>query len=77
MSSNDKNQIEKIFCLFHKRTECDCIAPVTENKTLKMRLEHIVSLHTIRNRYESDPEAKEKRAQEIDEFAARLENLQY
>jgi hypothetical protein len=36
--ATDKEQPEKIFCLFHKRTDCTCIVPGMDEATLKAQL---------------------------------------
>ena len=41
MAFNEKEQPAKIFCLFHQKINCSCIAPVTATETLKMRLKMV------------------------------------
>jgi hypothetical protein len=47
MTFGEKEQPEKIFCLFHEKTDCDCLAPVINEKTLIMRLDHHIRLNNI------------------------------
>jgi hypothetical protein len=65
----------KIFCLFHKKIDCLCINPVTNDKALKYRLKSSVGNHQLNNRYESDPAEKAKREAEIKDWQARLEEI--
>lgn len=71
--ASDKEPPEKIFCLFHRKTDCICIAPVIENETLQARLGHAIRLNEINNKFEPDMELKARREKEIVEFRTRME----
>ena len=62
----------KIFCLFHQKTECNCIAPVSDTKILKMRLEHAIKINDLNNKFESNEDLKLARENENDGWRARL-----
>ena len=76
MASNDKEQTEKVFCLFHQKISCQCISPVTKDKDLIYRLEDNIKLNIILNKYETDEEIITLRVEEIAAFQNRLGQLQ-
>jgi len=48
----------KIFCIFHQRTECICIAPVTNDGVLKIRLANAIKINELNNKFESNEDLK-------------------
>lgn len=46
-----KPKVEKIYCLFHKKVDCNCIVPVQDLATLKLRIEHQKRLDELKNKY--------------------------
>ena len=62
----------KVFCLFHQRTECNCIAPVTDKDALKMRLEHAIKLNELNNKFEGNEDLKLAREKEMTGWRAML-----
>lgn len=75
MASNEKEQPEKIHCLFHRKTDCICIAPVTDDQTLKMRLEHAIKLNELSNKFENNMDELRRREAQTSDFRASLEKL--
>ena len=64
-----------VFCLFHQKTDCLCIVPVTDQKTLKERLEHTIRLNVLHNKYETDETELAQREKVINEARERLAKL--
>lgn len=75
MASHDKEQPPKIFCLFHQKIDCTCIAVVTTEKALIERLEHHIRLNNILIKHRSDPEQREEIAKATEGFQKRLDGL--
>ena len=75
MASHDKEPIVKIFCLLHQKIDCQCIASVVDDKTLKMRLMHQIRLNNILITRESDETAKGKRDEQTILYETRLADL--
>lgn len=71
-----KESIDNEFCLFHQKSGCSCITPVTNIKDLKTRLEHSIKLNNINNYFEKDPEEKAEREAQSELWRARLEQLE-
>jgi hypothetical protein len=65
----------KIYCLFHRKTDCICISPVTDRQALKMRLESAIRLNEINNKFESSESEKARRDAETEEFRRRLAEI--
>ena len=66
---------EKIYCLFHLKTDCLCIYPVVKTDKLIERLKNQIRVNEINNRHEPDEELKEKRRQENIVAEKRLADL--
>ena len=75
MAFNEKEKPEKVFCLFHQKTDCSCIVTVVDSRTLKMRLEHHIRLNNIRNRHETDETEKRQRDEQTILYESRLADL--
>ena len=73
--ANDKEKPEKIFCLFHQKTECSCIEPVVDTETLKMRLAHHIRLNNQLNRNSVDEAEKAKRDEQTILYESVLADL--
>lgn len=71
----EKEPTPKIFCLFHQRTDCNCISPVADTKTLKERIEHQIKLNNILNPHELDEDEKRKRDEQTIVLESRLSDL--
>ena len=68
-------KVEPVFCLFHQKKDCICIAPVIDNKTLKMRFFHAIKFNEINNKFESNPQIKAQRESENEGWQSRLDQL--
>ena len=68
-------KVEPVFCLFHQKKDCICIAPVTDNKTLKMRFFHAIKNNELNNKFESDLSESARRDSENENWQARLRQL--
>lgn len=75
MALGEKEQIEKIFCLFHQKNDCDCINPVTDEKTLVSRLEHHIRLNDILIKNTSSAEELSKLQNKNEDYRRRLKDL--
>lgn len=65
----------KVFCLFHQKTDCNCINPVTNKNVLNMRLEHAIKLNDRNNKFESNEELKLAREKETADWRARISEM--
>jgi len=63
----------KVFCLFHQKTDCNCINPVTNDHVLKMRLENAIKINDLNNKFESNEDLKLVREKEIAGWRLQLE----
>ena len=63
----------KVFCLFHQKVECICIAPVTNDGVLKMRLANAIKINELNNKFESNEDLKSAREKENDGWRARFD----
>lgn len=75
MASNEKEKPAKIFCLFHQKVDCSCIAPVTDDKILKMRLQHHLRLNAHLSWFKSTDEDRAKRDEQTMLLESRLADL--
>jgi hypothetical protein len=42
---------QDIYCLFHKKTQCECLKPVVDQEMLQYRLESAARLEAINQKY--------------------------
>lgn len=63
-----------VFCLFHERIDCDCIAPVTTRKFLVYRIESQIRLNDILSRHAPPDEVAPRQAENA-RLRARLATL--
>lgn len=66
----------KIFCLYHQKTDCFCISPVTETRKLIERIKNQLSINEILNKAEPDETKKEARNRESILLENRLSDLE-
>jgi hypothetical protein len=75
MAMHEKEPPVKIFCLLHQKIDCSCIAPVVDDKTLKMRLAHHIRLNIQLNRFDGRETERTRRAEQTAIFESRLADL--
>jgi hypothetical protein len=75
MAYHEKEQPAKIYCLFHQKIDCSCIAPVTDDKTLKMRLAHRIRLNSQLNWFKCTDEERQKRDEQTILLESRLADM--
>ena len=75
MALNEKEPPVKIFCLLHQKIDCQCIAPVADTRTLKMRLAHQIRLNNRLNRHESREAERTRRDELTILYESRLADL--
>lgn len=65
---------QKIYCLYHETAGCDCIKPVIEIQTLKMRVENQLVIWRILYKFSGDKE-KLNLIEKANKLKARFLNL--
>lgn len=75
MTPSAKEAPAKIFCQFHQKTDCVCIAPVTDNKALAYRLEHQIRLNRLLLVAETEEVKIKTLTEQSENCKARLEKL--
>ena len=73
--ATEKEPPAKIFCLLHQKIDCQCIAPVVDDKTLKMRFAHHIRLNAHLNWFKCDEAEKAKRDEQTILYESRLADL--
>ena len=64
-----------VFCLFHQKTDCSCVNPITDKESLIKRLNQEISMNDYLINNETDPESIHHRQEAICGLKMRLKDL--